>query len=92
MGLKYTPGPWEVGKSGSYTIVSEKWTGNIVCDLMDNAEANAALIAAAPDLMEVAGAIQSFLRHLTPEALGAAGAKRLAALDVVMEKAGGGKW
>jgi len=58
---KFTPGPWEVGKSETHGIFWIQAPGEGVCDLyikvddttfspFRNAEANAHLIAAAPEL------------------------------------------
>ena len=54
---KHTPGPWEVHKmTSTYQIpiwAESKWIGNIDAGIdADIAEANARLIAAAPELLE----------------------------------------
>lgn len=50
-----TPGPWRVGTSGDTHVIESK-TGNWVCDCethsVKDAQANARLIAAAPELLE----------------------------------------
>lgn len=66
MNTKHTPGPWRVSKSvAGYTAIYHGEAGNMIAALgashgtdesaslshMGNAKANAALIAAAPDLL-----------------------------------------
>lgn len=65
MKTKHTPGPWETGTQtkGSTTLVSRIETGFAVAEMRnvhfrEEAEANARLIAAAPELLE---ALQTFL-------------------------------
>jgi len=48
-GAKHTPGPWRV--SGKQSIRCESGNGYIAKTNWDNGEANARLIAAAPDLL-----------------------------------------
>ena len=59
METKHTPGPWEQGTqvNGSTTLVARMKTGFVVAEMRnvhfrEEAEANARLIAAAPDLLE----------------------------------------
>lgn len=54
---KHTPGPWEAAKKGYPTTRIEASTGQIICDVNSihfsgTGEANAKLIAAAPELLE----------------------------------------
>jgi hypothetical protein len=51
----HTPGPWEISKNEAGELdICEAGAGNMLADLAKckNAEANARLIAAAPDLLE----------------------------------------
>lgn len=65
---KHTPGPWHVGLKQAHRIVYDP-KGWAVCDCTvyhgqddaDEMKANAALIAAAPELLELAEAFKSFL-------------------------------
>jgi hypothetical protein len=60
---KHTPGPWAVEQDGPWTLVrgydvelqSEDYPGPLVCTPAENGctQANARLIAAAPDLLAV---------------------------------------
>ena len=69
---KHTPGPWEAVTSTEKvldTVINE--FGDPICQLHnggfnfkpDNIEANAALIAAAPDLLEALKALMPIVKH-----------------------------
>lgn len=72
MKAKHTPGPWEISKHGTpahspqFGVYAPNSPWNGVNDLAivkdDNAEANAQLIAAAPDLIEACKMAEEFLR------------------------------
>jgi len=47
---KHTPGPWEIGRGGEVYAAKQYQSVAMVC-LHDEGEANAHLIAAAPDLL-----------------------------------------
>lgn len=76
---KYTPGPWRVlYSSNTYPSVHAGETNSPICplyeyvaegqrDLLDNADANAQLIAAAPDMLEALMQIDSILLSATAE-------------------------
>ena len=57
---KYTPGPWRVSDGDDLWVAGPISTDNVICDIVprdadsytEEDEANAALIAAAPDLLE----------------------------------------
>ena len=57
-GAKYSPGPWSVSKKSKLTGAVVAEDGEVVCDPTgagrheDEAEANARLISAAPELLE----------------------------------------
>lgn len=68
---KFTPGPWEVSprsrlsvNAGGIKITQSSYIGGQSCSAMNNAsevrEANAHLIAAAPDMLEV---LESIARY-----------------------------
>jgi hypothetical protein len=66
---KHTPGPWESSVSivenaeERVTIRQKKWGGEIIADMGEleyHNEANARLIAAAPDLLEALEAVESW--------------------------------
>ncbi len=86
LGAKYTPGPWKAGKQlrdGSFTITAPAATVFRCCPFHTserNAEANARLIAAAPELLE---ALQALVEHGTdsPGHLAAEAAIRKARLS-----------
>jgi hypothetical protein len=53
----HTPGPWEISKNEAGELdICEAGAGNMLADLAKckNAEANARLIAAAPEMLEIA--------------------------------------
>ena len=52
--MKHTPGPWETSSNGIDWDVCEENGGNMIADLKDceNDEANARLIAKAPEMYE----------------------------------------
>lgn len=56
-----------------------------------HAEADACLIAAAPDLLEALNVAESFLSHLTDEARGQAGTHALMVIVAALTKAEGAK-
>ena len=68
---KHTPGPWEVGASGTdiyYPITPDSWVYVASASTRgagDNDEANAKLIAAAPDMADALQATLHFLETLT---------------------------
>lgn len=59
----HTPGPWKADKWATGYSVSTPEGGYTICRLNDcnNAEANAKLIAAAPDMLSVLQALNSWL-------------------------------
>ena len=68
---KHTPGPWsvEADKARNNLVVSSDTTGDVVCEVVSEpgsdpvAEANARLIAAAPELLEAAAHVLAKLDH-----------------------------
>lgn len=64
--MKHTPGPWEISVDTHGNLdICMTGAGDMIADLKDclNAEANASLIAAAPELLEAAkDALQSLKR------------------------------
>jgi len=51
--MKHTPGPWTIGSTeGGWTCVKPVDHNLAICNLVENNEANAVLIAVAPDLLE----------------------------------------
>jgi hypothetical protein len=63
----HTPGPWEISKNEAGELdICEAGAGNMLADLAKckNAEANARLIAAAPDLLE---ALREMAEHWPPQ-------------------------
>lgn len=65
---EFTPGPWKVGQVGCFLHVTTTIPGNpIICDLHYNSEANARLIAAAPDLLAALMAVIEDLEHKEPD-------------------------
>ena len=59
---KMTPGPWRWWPDTLSGLVSDKVGNHIACMAPMNKEANANLIAAAPDLLEVADAVLEWAR------------------------------
>jgi hypothetical protein len=68
----HTPGPWEISKNEAGELdICEAGAGNMLADLAKckNAEANARLIAAAPDLLEALKVtVWSLFKHQPPRA------------------------
>jgi hypothetical protein len=71
---KHTPGPW-TQTSLSYTIVanqknigSDNYTADLITEVASNNEADARLIAAAPDLLEALEALVCRVNELVPDA------------------------
>lgn len=65
--LKHTPGPWHVQKSDHPGgLLIKPIPGQVVaqCDEIRNMRQNAALIAAAPELLEAAKLAAEFIRGL----------------------------
>lgn len=62
---KHTPGPWEVSTNGTDWDVCAPDGGDMLVDLRgcENAEANARLIAAAPDLL---AALRDLVQYADP--------------------------
>jgi hypothetical protein len=66
-----TPGPWsvEADKARNNLVVSSDTTGDVICEVVSEpgsdpvAEANARLIAAAPELLEAAAHVLAKLDH-----------------------------
>jgi hypothetical protein len=63
---KHTPGPWTEDPEGLVAVSIEGGDGSVVCDVHGAAndarcEANARLIAAAPEMFEAMGEVQSLL-------------------------------
>lgn len=69
---KHTPGPWKIYTSPSAQWVGKDITGEIVCEKPDqqydraNWQANAHLIAAAPDMLEALKAIEPMTWNDSP--------------------------
>lgn len=63
--MKYTPGPWEIASTeGGWTNVRPANHPNLpICNLVENNEANALLIAAAPDLLGMLKLAVQYLEH-----------------------------
>lgn len=67
---KFTPPPWSVPDKGELRGAVVAKDGKMVCDPSgagrheDEAEANARLIAAAPEMYELLGCIQDYLQTL----------------------------
>lgn len=60
--MTHTPGPWHVGQHGGLTVsvdtadgrsLTELWARSRASEHLDEAEANARLIAAAPELLDL---------------------------------------
>jgi hypothetical protein len=52
--MKHTPGPWKITTIADYTFIGEvdnTRDGQGICEMMGECEANAKLIAAAPELL-----------------------------------------
>ena len=89
---QHTPGPWKaegwenitVNAASGITITTAAGSAN--CPLSE-LKANAALIAAAPDLLEACKLIQAAFAHCTPFEHGDAAEKALDAVDAVINKA-----
>lgn len=69
--VKYTPGPWGICVNSSRDV---DIAGDMVCDLRgcQHADANAALIAAAPDLLDALQMMMTFevvIRENRPSAV-----------------------
>jgi hypothetical protein len=82
----HTPGPWEISKNEAGELdICEAGAGNMLADLAKckNAEANARLIAAAPDLLE---ALRGLLRE-TRQSVPNINVKKHFSLMVQMEEA-----
>lgn len=64
--MNHTPGPWKVGKAHTDVIYCDNQMTRIAfcyADTVDNYEANAKLIAAAPDLLEACRAMVDVSRE-----------------------------
>ncbi len=67
--MKHTPGPWHLSPTGRYVRYGPD--GANICDLeafggpREEGEANARLIAGAPELLEAAGKALGLLRNAT---------------------------
>jgi hypothetical protein len=66
--MKHTPGPWKVLKQNENLFITEDifivasaWTGVYKNETTDDAEANAHLIAAAPELLEACKALANVI-------------------------------
>ena len=71
MGLKsettgHTPGPWAIFHTGSINQIVPAMRPGMIADLIDN-EANAYLIAAAPDLLEALKGVMRVADRATVE-------------------------
>ncbi len=66
-----TPGPWRKTRHAAGLIKVEA-ANRVVCDGFAGEEANANLIAAAPDLLEAAGGALDRLRYLHSQGYGSA--------------------
>ncbi|MDH7638924.1 hypothetical protein [Sphingomonas oryzagri] len=73
MGGQHTPGPWEIGQTSTYeealvapksgrTVAYAAWDGGSGCHLAIENDADAQLIAAAPDLLEALNWLREFWR------------------------------
>src|SRR3990167_2358217 len=64
---QHTPGPWTHEGQGYIKSESADAAGSRVCIIQRNVEANARLIAAAPDLLEALRSILPLAVHTSPE-------------------------
>lgn len=91
--MSHTPAPWKLVQFGGPQISGPKgyavctiWGGLSVGDLPAEDEANALLIAAAPDLLALAYQYRDDLRYPpTADSI----TRRLTAIDAVLAKVGG---
>lgn len=67
--VTHTPGPWETSSNGTDWDVCQENAGDMIADLKDcpNAQANARLIAAAPDLLTACRCALADLEGIMPE-------------------------
>jgi predicted RNA methylase len=64
---KHTPGPWHIVATDSTTVEIHSARGLVICEVGDTSledEANQAVIAAAPDMLEALDDIAAMLRAL----------------------------
>ena len=68
--VKHTPGPWHIAYGGQYAddyaIIGSKFSERAVCNMepRDYVQANARLIAAAPELLEALKNANAFIESL----------------------------
>ena len=92
---RHTPGPWDwtAFNHGLCTVTHDKGSGiENDCELIAQGymgEANARLIAAAPDLLNALKGVQEAFAHLKPLELGEIVEDALDAVDAVIAKAEG---
>ena len=68
MKAQHTPGPWSIDPEGSIAVTIEGGNGEPICDVYGaNKEADAYLIAAAPDLLEALEECRKLLEFLPLE-------------------------
>ena len=66
---KYSPGPWSVAKKSKLTGAVVAEDGEMVCDptgagrYEDEAEANARLIASAPEMYALLGRVEDYFKN-----------------------------
>lgn len=66
---KYSPGPWSVSKKSKLTGAVVAKDGEVVCDptgagrYEDEAEANANLISAAPEMYALLGRLEDYFKN-----------------------------
>lgn len=66
---KYSPGPWRVAKTSKLTGAVVAKDGEVVCDptgagrYEDEAEANAKLISAAPEMYALLGRLEDYFKN-----------------------------
>lgn len=66
---KYSPGPWRVSKKSKLTGAVVAKDGEVVCDptgagrYEDEAEANANLISAAPEMYALLGRLEDYFKN-----------------------------
>lgn len=99
MSKNHTPGPWEVFDGGEHLTISPTWGGFTICRMHElyNDEtiaANARLIAAAPEMLELLTEVRNSLRaassDLFPVRLGLWEVDELAdEIDALLERARG---
>ena len=60
--VTHTPGPWELVQERDYLNLQEKDTNLVIAQFIGSSDANARLIAAAPELLEQCKLFEKLLR------------------------------